>query len=50
MIFSIKFDCFYLLEALKDMKKVDLLQFVLMLYIQQYNNIDLKSSVLSREE
>jgi hypothetical protein len=32
------------------MKKIDLLQFVLMMYIQQYYSVDLKSSLSAREE
>ncbi len=37
-------------EKLKDTKKVDLYQFIIHLYIQQFYSIDLKSSVLSKEE
>ena len=37
-------------EKLKDAKKVDLYQFIIHLYIQQFYSIDLKSSVLSKEE
>lgn len=35
---------------LKDTKKVDLYQFILHLYIQQFYSIDLRSSFMSREE
>jgi hypothetical protein len=41
---------YFFLEKLKDMKKIDLLQFVLMMYIQQYYSVDLKSSLSAREE
>ena len=38
------------IEKLKDSRKVDLYQFILHLYIQQFYSIDLKSSFMSREE
>lgn len=38
------------IENLKDSRKVDLYQFILHLYIQQFYSIDLKSSFMSREE
>ena len=37
-------------EKFKEAKKVDLYQFIIYLYIQQFYSIDLKSSVMSREE
>lgn len=38
------------LEKLKDSKRIDLYQFILHLFIQQFYSIDLKSSVMSKEE
>ena len=38
------------IEKLKDSKRIDLYQFILHLFIQQFYSIDLKSSVLSKEE
>lgn len=38
------------IEKLKDTKKVDLYQFIIHLFIQQFYSIDLKSSVMSKEE
>ena len=44
------FNLLFFLEKLKDSKKVDLYQFIIHLFIQQFYNIDLKSSVLLKEE
>jgi TBCC domain-containing protein 1 len=38
------------IDRKKETRKVDLLQFVLLLYIQQYYSVDIKSSFMSREE
>ena len=44
------FNLLFFLEKLKESKKVDLYQFIIHLFIQQFYNIDLKSSVLLKEE